>query len=136
MKPLDHLVRIAKAYEAKKVIPHCPSCAQPCCKLETVVLDMTWKQAQHLYQIKATRSQFTRMLHEDEGPPHLKESHGKFFAHKAPCPAYDPAGKGCKVYGTEHKPQACSEFPVYADGDALTVDLRCEAVSLTELDEE
>jgi Fe-S-cluster containining protein len=140
VKPLDHLVRLAKAYEARKVIPHCPSCQQPCCGLKTVVLDMTWKQAQHLYQIKSTRAQLVQMLHEGEAPPHLqehlKESHGKFFAHGAACPAFDQKGKGCNVYGTEYKPTACGEFPLYADGDALTVDLRCEAVSLEELDDE
>ena len=136
MKPLDHLVRLAKAYEARVVIPHCPSCSKPCCKPETVVLDMNWKQAQHLYQIRGTEQAFAQKLHDNEGPEHLKESHGKFFAHGAPSPAYDLGTKGCKVYGTPYKPHACSEFPIYADGDALTVDLRCEAVSLEDLDDE
>jgi hypothetical protein len=32
------------------------------------------------------------------------------------------------VYATSTTPQSCSDFPVYDDGDAVTADLRCEAV--------
>lgn len=137
MKPIDHVVKAAQAYEAREVIPHCTSCSKPCCGLETVVLDMTWKQAQHLYHIKGTQQAFAQAL-LDETTPHakyLKESHGTFYAHGAACPAY-AKDKTCSVYGTAHKPHACSEFPIYADGDALTVDLRCEAVNLEALAEE
>lgn len=140
MRPVDHLLKKGKAYEARVVIPHCPSCSKPCCALQTVVLDMTWRQAQHLYQIKGTKQAFLQALHDEEAPSHLqqhlKESHDKFFAHGAPCPAYG-ADKSCSVYGTEFKPHACGEFPIYADGDAaLTVDLRCEAIDLDVLDQE
>jgi Fe-S-cluster containining protein len=140
VRPVDHLLKKGKAYEARVVIPHCPSCSRPCCALETVVLEMTWPQAQQLYQIKGTKQAFLQALHDGEAAPalqqHLKESHGKLFAHGAPCPAYR-ADKSCGVYGTAHKPSACGEFPIYADGDdALTVDLRCEAIDLQVLDEE
>ncbi len=139
MRPLDHLVRAAKAYEARVVIPHCVACSQPCCALHTVVLDMTWKQAQRLYQIKGTKQAIAAALHEETAPAHLqahlKESHGMFYAHGAPCPAYNTK-KSCDVYGTEFKPHACGEFPIYRDGDALTVDLRCEAVDLDALEAE
>jgi Fe-S-cluster containining protein len=135
MKPIDHVVKAAKAYEARVVIPHCTSCTKSCCTLETVVLDMTWKQAQHLYQIRGTKQAFAQALLDETTPhsKHLKESHGTFYAHGAPCPGYDLEEKNCTVYGTPHKPHACSEFPIYGDGDALTVNLRCEAVNLDAL---
>lgn len=110
------------------IIPHCPVCTKPCCNLDELVLEMEWRSAQALYQIKSTRAAFDKALHEGEGPEDLKESHGKYYAHTKPCRAY--VDKKCSVYGTDKKPEGCSDFPLYVDGDAVTADKRCEAVDV------
>ena len=126
----------AQAYQERVVIPHCTSCSQPCCKLHTVVLELTGPQVEVLYAIGKTPARhaagLARALAAGTAPPHLqahlKEQHGTFYAHGAPCPAYDTTSQLCTVYGTPHKPQGCSDFPLYLDGDGLTADLRCEAI--------
>jgi Fe-S-cluster containining protein len=116
------------AHQARVIIPHCPDCTKPCCNLDELVLEMEWKSAQALYQIKTTRSQFDQKLHEGDGPSDLKESHGKYYAHTKPCRAY--VDKKCTVYGTDKKPEGCTDFPLYVDGDAVTADKRCEAIDI------
>lgn len=120
--------RAVDAHQARVIIPHCPECTKPCCNLDELVLEMEWKSAQALYQIKGTRAAFDTMLHEGEGPPDLKEHHGKYYAHTKPCRAY--VDKKCTVYGTDKKPEGCSDFPLYVDGDAVTADKRCEAIDI------
>lgn len=116
------------AIQAASIIPHCPVCTKPCCNLDELVLEMEWKSAQALFQIKGTRAAFDQQLHEGEGPPDLKEHHGRYYAHTRPCRAY--VDKKCSVYGTDKKPEGCSDFPLYVDGDAVTADRRCEAVDV------
>lgn len=127
------LAQAAATYQERAVIPHCRVCARPCCKLEDLVLDLDWRRARALYQIKGTRGAFDRALHDGSGPTDIKEAHGRYYAHGKPCPAYDDVTKGCRVYGTDTKPEGCSDFPVYRDGDVVTADLRCEAVDVDAL---
>lgn len=119
------------AHQARVIIPHCAVCTKPCCNLDELVLEMEWKSAQALYQIKGTRAAFDKTLHEGDGPPDLKESHGKYYAHTQPCRAY--VDRKCSVYGTDKKPEGCSDFPLYVDGDAVTADRRCEAIDVDEV---
>jgi Fe-S-cluster containining protein len=128
--PPAELARAAKSYEAAAVLPHCPTCSQPCCKLEQVVLELDWPQAQALYQITTKRRAFEKSLDDGTGPAFVRAAHGMFYAFRSPCPAYDDATKRCGVYGTKTKPSSCDDFPVYQDDGAITADLRCEAVDV------
>src|SRR5687768_5429994 len=47
--------RAAKVYEAQAVAPHCTSCRTPCCRLQTVVLELDWPRVERLYQIGKSR---------------------------------------------------------------------------------
>ena len=114
---------VAADIQQRSIIPHCAVCARPCCKLDDVVLELDWKRAQALYQITSSRRAFDR-----SPPPDIKVHRGRYYAHGKPCPAY--VDRRCAVYGTDVKPPECSDFPIYADGDALTVDTRCEAVDV------
>ena len=116
------------AHQARAIIPHCAVCTKPCCALDELVLELDWPRAQKLYQIRGTRSAFDQKLHEGDGPPEIKEARGLYYAHSKPCPAY--VDKQCSVYGTATKPEGCSDFPLYVDGDAVTADRRCEAVDI------
>lgn len=129
----DALHAAAKSYERAAVLPHCPSCKAPCCKLEQVVLELDWPRVERLYSIGSTKRAFDASLRDGSGPPHIRAAGGLYYAFRSPCPAYDEAGKGCRVYGTDTKPPSCDDFPVYADDGALTADLRCEAVVLDDL---
>jgi Fe-S-cluster containining protein len=121
---LDALEARAKKFEADVVIPHCAVCKRPCCALTDLVLDLSFVEASGLYRIGAKKKAFDADL-----PPAIKKQQAHYFAHGTPCPAYDVAGHRCEVYDTERKPRGCSEFPIYADGDGVTADLRCEAVA-------
>lgn len=119
---LNRLTAAAKAWERDVVIPHCPQCTRPCCALTDVVLDLSANEVQALYQIgSATR--------DNDLPSTIRRQGKRFFAHGAPCPAFDTGSHRCAVYETADKPTGCSDFPVYADGDGITADLRCEAVA-------
>lgn len=122
------LTDAATSYQRDVVIPHCPTCSKPCCALDELVLELDWHQTRALYQIRTSRSEFNRAVHEGEGPEDIKESHGRYYAHGKPCRAFDVQTHHCRVYGTDKKPEGCSEFPVYRDGRVITGDLRCEAV--------
>lgn len=119
----DALLRAARAFEAAVVIPHCVSCSRPCCALTDVVLELDFGQVQKLYSITKSKKEFDRAL-----PSSIKKQGDRYYAHGEACPAYDLSTKKCRVYGTSTKPQECSDFPIYEDGDVVTVDVRCEAV--------
>jgi Fe-S-cluster containining protein len=131
---IEEVTRACKEFEAQVVIPHCVSCKHPCCKLEQVVLELDWKRAQALYQIGLPRREFNRTLKDGTGPAHIKEAAGIYYAHQKPCPAYDDVSKKCNVYNSWEKPDNCSDFPVYEDGDVVTTDQRCEAMDLDALE--
>jgi Fe-S-cluster containining protein len=77
---------------------------------------------QRLYRITSSKRAFDAPL-----PPSVRTRDGRYYAHGAPCPAFESTTQTCRVYATSTKPPGCSDFPVYEDGDAVTVDLRCEA---------
>jgi len=130
--PVKALAASAAAYQTAKIIPHCPRCAQPCCKLTKLVLELDWAQVKGLWQLKESRQEFDRRLAAGKGPVEIRPANGLYYAHQKPCPAYVD-GRGCSVYQTPLKPVGCSDFPVYEDGGELTADLRCEAVDLPAL---
>lgn len=124
---------VAAAYQAAAVIPHCASCTKPCCRLDPLVLELDWTQLRSLWRIEESRRAFDRRLSSGKGPADIRAADGLYFAHGRVCPAYDEAGKSCKVYGQPLKPAGCSDFPVYEDGGCIVADLRCEAVDLDAL---
>ncbi|MDP2341706.1 MAG: YkgJ family cysteine cluster protein [Deltaproteobacteria bacterium] len=117
------LLQAAKAFEADVVVPHCCACERPCCGLTDVVLELSFPQVQALYSITKKKREFDAAL-----PSMIRRQGDRYYAHGEPCPAYETKTQLCKVYATSTKPQSCSDFPVYDDGDAVTADLRCEAV--------
>lgn len=127
------LAAAATAYQTADIIPHCPTCTQPCCKLETLVLDLEWKQIKTLWDIREARSVFDKALSAGKGPQEIRESGGRYYVHGKPCPAYDDTRGSCSIYGQHLKPVGCTDFPVYEDHGELIADLRCEAVDLNTL---
>ncbi|GAB2181478.1 hypothetical protein DLREEDagrD3_17010 [Denitratisoma sp. agr-D3] len=130
----QQLVDAAAAYQAEVVIPHCPICAKPCCKLDALVLELDWRELKTLWQLKESRKAFDQRLASGNGPQEIRPANGLYYAHKKVCPAYVP-GQGCRVYNQDVKPPGCSDFPVYENGGELMADLRCEAVNLDDLKE-
>ena len=123
----------AAAYQAAAVIPHCAECAKPCCGLESLVLDLDWKQLKVFWLVEESRPAFDRRLASGQGPKEIREGDGRYYIHGKACPAYDEAGASCRVYGEAIKPLGCSDFPVYEDRGGIVADLRCEAVNLKAL---
>jgi Fe-S-cluster containining protein len=131
--PARELAAAIAAYQGTVVIPHCAECTKPCCRLDPLVLELEWKQLKALWQIEESRKAFDRRLCSGRGPEEVRAANGLYYAHGKACPAYDQAGRSCKVYGQELKPTGCSDFPVYEDRDGVVADLRCEALILDEL---
>jgi Fe-S-cluster containining protein len=104
----------AQRWQREHVIPHCPECAKPCCNLDELVLDLDKRELRELYGIGPKKL-----------PAHIKTQDGRYYAHGKPCPAY--VDTKCTHYAT--RPEGCRDFPIYVDGDAMTVDLRCEAMN-------
>ena len=127
------LAEAAAAYQAAEIVPHCTACSKPCCKLESLVLELDWKQLKSFWQIEESRAAFDKRLATGKGPEEIREGNGLYYAHGKPCPAYDQSCGTCRVYGQDIKPVGCTDFPVYEDGSHLVADLRCEAVNLKAL---
>lgn len=134
-KLADQLAQAAADYQNETVIPHCPTCGKPCCKLDSLVLEMDWRELKTIWQIKESRKEFDQHLAEGNGPEEIRPANGFYYAHKKICPAYAPAEGGCRVYNQDVKPPGCSDFPVYENEGELMVDLRCEAVDVEALAE-
>jgi Fe-S-cluster containining protein len=126
----ETLAAAAAAYQEAVVIPHCPRCSRPCCRLDPLVLELEWTQLKTLWQIEEARATFDRRLETGQGPSEIRAADGLYFAHGKACPAYDEGKHNCRVYGQDVKPVGCSDFPVYEDDGSVTADLRCEAVAL------
>jgi Fe-S-cluster containining protein len=131
--PEKEIAGAVAAYQADTVIPHCPTCARPCCRLDTLVLELEWKQVKTFWRLQESRAAFDRQLAAGKGPEEIRAGNGRYYIHRKPCPAYDEARQSCRVYGSALKPSGCSDFPVYDDGGTITADLRCEAVNLDAL---
>lgn len=127
------LADAAAAYQVAVVIPHCSECSKPCCRLETLVLELNWKQLKPLWQIEESRTAFDQRLAAGQGPEEIRAGNGLYYAHRKACPAYDEAQHTCRIYGQEIKPVGCTDFPVYQDQGDVIADLRCEAVDLEAL---
>jgi Fe-S-cluster containining protein len=126
--PADHRLTTAlKDHQDRVIIPHCPSCSRPCCRLTDLVLDLDWTEVQTLYRIGSSKRAFDAKLRDGSGPTSIRAQDGRYFAHGEPCPAYG-ADQRCGVYNTKAKPIGCSDFPVYIDGDVVVADKRCEAL--------
>jgi Fe-S-cluster containining protein len=131
------LAEAARAFQRERVIPHCPSCSRPCCALDELVLELDFPRVQALYQIGTSKRAFDDALAAPDGEerhPHVRRGTGstdrdRYYAHGAPCLAFDSKTHHCAVYNTPHKPPGCTDFPVYADADGVTVDRRCEVVA-------
>jgi Fe-S-cluster containining protein len=126
------LAAAAAAYQTSAVIPHCPSCAAPCCKLDKLVLELDWAQTKGLWRLEESRKEFDKRLAAGRGPIEIRPANGLYYAHSRPCPAFD-ASVGCTVYTTALKPVGCSDFPVYENEGEIMADLRCEAVDIEAL---
>lgn len=126
--PSRLLRELASAYQAEVVIPHCRSCARPCCRLETLVLELDWRRLKGLWGLGASRGEFDRALAAGGGLPEVRARDGLYYAHGRTCPAFDEASGLCRAYGGPLQPFGCRTFPVYEDRGGLVADLRCEAV--------
>ena len=120
---------VVAAIQERWILPHCPGCARPCCTLEDLVLEFTWRQLRLLWGIRKPRKEFDERLAQGKGPAEVRTQDGAYYVHKKVCPAYRDGR--CAVYDSDLKPSGCSDFPLYVDdrGDLLA-DLRCEALSL------
>lgn len=126
------LAAAAAAYQADSVIPHCPACTSPCCRLDKLVLDLDWPQVRTLWRIDQPRQSFDRQLASSGEPVEIRAANGRYYVHSKPCPAY-LGPRGCSIYDQPLKPTGCTDFPVYEDAGAVIADLRCEAVDLDAL---
>ena len=126
------LADAAADYQTSAIIPHCPTCAAPCCKLDKLVLELDWAQTKGLWRLEESRKEFDKRLATGKGPIEIRPANGLYYAHSRPCPAFD-ASVGCTVYTTPLKPMGCSDFPVYENEGEIMADLRCEAVDLEAL---
>lgn len=126
----------AAAYQAAAVVPHCTQCSQPCCWLQTQVLELNWKQVKVFWKLDETRTAFDQRLAAGQGPQELRAGNGLYYAHRKTCPVYDPVQRNCTVYDQPLKPVGCSDYPVYEDGDCVVADQRCEAVDIAALQAE
>lgn len=127
------LAEAAAAYQAAEIVPHCTACSKPCCKLESLVLELDWKQLKSFWRLEESRPAFDKRLATGKGPQEIREGNGLYYVHGKPCPAYDASCGTCSVYGQDLKPVGCTDFPVYEDGSHLVADLRCEAVDIKAL---
>lgn len=129
----QRLEQLASEFQKRYVIPHCASCSRPCCMLTDVVLEFEWPHFVSIYNIDASQREFDKALRDGSGPRYVRKMDGIYYMHGSPCPGYDQQAKTCKLYGSDLKPENCSDFPVYRDGDVLVADARCEAVDITDL---
>lgn len=120
------LAQVARSYQEHSVAPHCAGCRRPCCRLETLVLELTWARLRGLWGVTGSRAAFDRALTRGKGPPEIRPQEGLYYAYGRVCPAY--RGGRCAVYAMRLKPPGCSDFPVYEEDGALVADLRCEVV--------
>jgi hypothetical protein len=130
---VTELAAAAADYQVAAVIPHCAGCLKPCCKLESLVLELEWKQVKSFWRIADSRPAFDRRLSSGQGPEEIRAANGLYYIHRKACPAYNEANGSCSVYGQAIKPVGCTDFPVYEDSGSVVADLRCEAVDIDAL---
>jgi Fe-S-cluster containining protein len=118
-----------KQYQSREIISHCQVCQRPCCKLTDVVLEFDWKHLRELYRIELGQKAFDRSLRDGSGPEYVRKQMGLYYTHGSPCPAYDEVTRRCRHYHSRLKPDNCTDFPLYLDGETIVADLRCEAMN-------
>lgn len=123
---------VARTYQARAVVPHCPVCRKACCRLDQLVLELDWSRLRLLWDLNVSRRAFDAALERGEGPAEIRAQEGLYYVHGRVCPAY--RRRRCSVYGSRLKPPGCEDFPVYEQDGALVADLRCEAVELDALE--
>jgi hypothetical protein len=124
-------LQVASAsYQNAHVIQHCAECAKPCCRLDSLVLELNWKQVKIFWRLEESRAAFDRRLSSGAGPEEIRAGDGLYYIHTKVCPAYDEAHRSCRVYDQALKPAGCTDYPVYEDGGCVIADLRCEAVDI------
>lgn len=126
----EELHAAATSYQDAHVIHHCTRCTAPCCRLDSHVLELNWKQVKVFWRLEESHAAFDRRLSSGKGPEEIRAGNGLYYIHGKACPAYDEAGRSCRVYDRELKPVGCTDYPVYEDGDRVIADLRCEAVDI------
>ncbi len=131
--PGPDLQAMAADYQTRNIIPHCRACRRPCCRLTDVVLEFHWREFARIYDIQSSQRDFDRSLADGSGPAYVRKMDGIYYTHGQPCPAYEAATGACALYHSPLKPQNCSDFPLYRDGNSLVADSRCEAVDVTAL---
>lgn len=131
--PLQILQQAAASYQEAHVIHRCATCADPCCGLQTHVLELNWKQVKVFWHLDTSRAAFDAQLAAGNGPKEIRAGNGLYYVHQKSCPAYDLTQRTCRVYDQPIKPTGCTDYPVYCDGDRLVADLRCEAVNIDAL---
>lgn len=124
----ERLTLAATRYQEAVVIPHCAKCLAPCCRLDSLVLELDWKQVKAFWRFDESRAAFDRRLSAGKGPVEIRPMNGAYYAHGKACPAYDEAHRLCRVYDQALKPRGCTDFPIYEDQGSVVADLRCEAV--------
>lgn len=124
------LQEAAACYQNTHVITRCAVCEKPCCRLETQVLELNWKQVKVFWRLEESRAAFDSRLSSGQGPEEIRAGDGLYYIHRKACPAYDETQRSCRVYDQAIKPAGCTDYPVYEDGDCVIADLRCEAVDI------
>lgn len=122
------LQRSLNKYQTREIISHCQVCRRPCCKLTNVVLEFDWKHLRKLYSIELGQNAFDRSLRDGSGPEYVRKQAGLYYTHGSPCPAYDDVTGRCRHYHSRLKPDNCTDFPLYLNGETIVADLRCEAM--------
>ena len=120
----------AASYQDAHVIDRCAVCVKPCCRLDTHVLELNWKQVKVFWRLEESRAVFDKRLSAGKGPEEIRAGNQRYYVHRKACPAYDETGRSCRVYDQTLKPAGCTDYPVYGDGDCIIADLRCEAVDI------
>ncbi len=98
-----------------------------------MVLEFDWKNLRELYSIALGQKAFDRGLRDGSGPNYVRKQAGLYYTHGSPCPAYDNVTRRCRHYNDRLKPDNCTDFPLYLDGQTIVADLRCEAVDKANL---
>lgn len=126
----EKLQAATTSYQDAHVIHRCARCANPCCRLDTHVLELNWKQVKVFWRLEESRTAFDKRLSSGKGPEEIRAGDGLYYIHRKVCPAYDETHRSCRVYDQALKPTGCTDYPVYEDGDCIIADLRCEAVDI------
>ncbi|MBI5444942.1 MAG: hypothetical protein HY900_27490, partial [Deltaproteobacteria bacterium] len=66
------LARFAAEFQRRRILPRCGSCRRPCCRLETLVLELDWERLSRLWEVAGSRREFDAALARGVGPPEIR----------------------------------------------------------------